>query len=146
MDQPGGRGMSPPQTRNRAAVTRRQETDEVIRGWLTVSTMEDLPARTFRQGRGSGRDRIKRKVPDYVDSEGFESHSKKFEKDFAMVTAVAQTNFGGKGRSGDGIPAGDAVRKVRQAIKISGKKTATRRQWCDEIYPTLRDSGRCKTS
>jgi hypothetical protein len=62
--------------------------------------MEDLPANTFRQGRGSGRDRIRMKDPDYVDSDGLELHSKKFEKDFVTVTAVAQTsgrNFGGMG-------------------------------------------------
>jgi hypothetical protein len=41
--------------------------------------MEELLAITFRQGRGSGRDRIRRTEPDYVDSDGLESHSKKFE-------------------------------------------------------------------
>jgi hypothetical protein len=41
--------------------------------------MEDLPAITFRQGRGLGHDRIRKKDLDYVDSDGLESHSKKFE-------------------------------------------------------------------
>jgi hypothetical protein len=41
--------------------------------------MEDLPAITFLQGRGSGRDHIKRMDPDYVDSDGLELHLKKFE-------------------------------------------------------------------
>jgi hypothetical protein len=53
--------------------------------------MEDLPAITFRQGRGSRRNRIRRTDPNYVDSDGLESHLKKFEYDFATVTVVAPT-------------------------------------------------------
>jgi hypothetical protein len=84
----GSGGMTenvPPRARNRAAVTRWQEAneiapaDEIVQGWRTVGTMEDLPAITFRQGRGSRCDRIRRTDPYYVDSDGLESHSKIFE-------------------------------------------------------------------
>jgi hypothetical protein len=89
---------------------------------LTESRMmEDLSTDAFRQGRKGRRDHIKRADLDYDDLEGLESHSEKFELNFATVTVVAQAH--GRNSVGSEVVRRNSgrtsSRKVRQETTTS---------------------------